>query len=217
VAGYPGLIPIETNVDRFRYILSQSKTYYEGPSVSSGVNTSMFGPNEKWFYGSGTTTFTVPTGKSTIWVSQAGGGGSGATSGTHYYGGDSGELKMCEEVSVTAGETLDVTIGAGGVYAAGGNDGGATTLKRGATTLVSCSGGKKGGSGSPLSVCGKIVGAGASVDTSTVGTIFDARGGGNILCPAPPVVDSVGHRAAFAGAGGGYLGYGGDGFMVITW
>ena len=79
----------------------------------------------------GTGTFTVPGGKPNISIMAVGGGagpgtnsalGAGQLSG----GGGSGAVAWLNNISLTAGQVINYTVGAGG---AGNNDGGDTTVQ----------------------------------------------------------------------------------------
>ena len=114
-------------------------------------------------------TFVVPAGVTQILVVRAkGGGGGGAGSWTsasavHHSGGGGGEGAEVTliPIAVTAGWTLDIDIGAGGAggtaiatsdtYVSGvlGTAGADTTLKHGATALLTVGGGLGGGVSSP--------------------------------------------------------------------
>ena len=104
----------------------------------------------------GTTSFVVPQGVYTLSVPAISGGGGGGPSG--YHSGDchsgvpgaAGIAALNLSFAVTPGETLTVTVGAGGaggtpwVFQAPqriGGVGGITTVKRGATTIYSYAGG----------------------------------------------------------------------------
>ncbi len=86
----------------------------------------------------GSGSFTIPTGVTSISVMAVGGGaGTGTTSalgaGQVTGGGGAGALGILNNLSVTPGETLTYTVGAGG---AGSNNGGDTTVSYGGTNYV---------------------------------------------------------------------------------
>jgi hypothetical protein len=140
--------------------------------------------------------FIVPTGITNVSVDVWGGGGAGggvngASSSTRSGGGGSGgTFTRNATVPVTAGNTITVTVGAGGtgVTAADGNPGGASTFA--AATSVTAAG----GGGGKLATTGTLNGPGGGVSTGTTyngGT--GAAASGN------------------SGAGGGGAGNGGNG------
>lgn len=100
-------------------------------------------------------TFTVPAGVTSIEVHLVGGGAGGPTAPNGVYG-DSSEIAVFGYIGggsgytktvtleVVPGETLDVTVGDGG---AKGEDGEASTIKRGSTILAQADGGKTSGDG----------------------------------------------------------------------
>lgn len=164
--------------------------------------------NEQIFTSSGT--FTVPTGITKVWVTAVGGGGAGGgSSGASSFGnGGSGGVLKNEQVTVTPGGSVTVTIGAGGTGVGGGtgNSGGQTSF--GSLTAAGGAGGKKnfGASESLTGVNGGGNGGGVG---------GDANAGG-------------GAAAANTGAGGGGAGRdqfasqlaggaGGSGVVVVRW
>jgi hypothetical protein len=99
----------------------------------------------------GTTTFTVPNFVTTLTINAAGGGGGGGNltdSGCNNDygtggGGSSGQLIAGYSLTVTPGQTISVTVGAGGSpQAVGGN----TVITAGAT-IITLKGGNPGGGG----------------------------------------------------------------------
>jgi hypothetical protein len=89
-------------------------------------------------------TWTVPAGCKKIDVfAVGGGGGSSANVGG---GGGGGYTSLVYNISVTPGEMLTATIGAGGALSADGN---ATDIKRGSSVLASAPGGECEGKGGP--------------------------------------------------------------------
>jgi hypothetical protein len=109
-------------------------------------------------FDSGSHTFDVPTGVSSVIVKAwgGGGGGGGGGNGSSANGGDgAGGAFAQATLSVTPGETLNVNVGGGGVggeYSSGGNDaggggggGGYTAIFRSTTRLLVAAGGGGGG------------------------------------------------------------------------
>lgn len=98
-------------------------------------------------------TFTVPAGVTTVWVTMTGGGGSGsnATGGSGWAaaGGGAGAYVIKQAVNVTPGASITVTIGAGGSGVDNtvntGNNGGATSF--GSVSVSGGEGGPRGSSG----------------------------------------------------------------------
>ena len=146
--------------------------------------------------------WTVPTGVFSIsMVAIAGGGGgggvysSGARSGS---GGAGGELRYANDVTVTPGEVLTIATGAAGLAGArnaNGQDGGASSVLRQSTTLLSAIGGGAGVFGG-----GGAGGTGGTGDGAQVGG--NGGAGGNY---------QAGSRGGGGGGAGGYSGVGGAG------
>lgn len=102
----------------------------------------------KEFTSSGT--FTVPANVSSLKVVALGGGGGGGHNSANFLtqnsGGGGGGGGMCiSSLSVTAGESLTVTVGSGG--SAGGGNGGNSQVLRSSSLLIEGGGGSGGGQG----------------------------------------------------------------------
>jgi len=145
-------------------------------------------------------TFTVPAGVTSIAVVVVGGGGGGGGSEDSDEtggGGGGGALAYVNNLSVTAGESLTVTVGSGGNGGngdSGGSSGGFSRLARGGTTLAQANGGGGGqhrGSG----------GSGGTVSTGTGGSGGQGGQGSN----------RNGSNSGGGGGAGGYSGAGGRG------
>lgn len=146
-------------------------------------NTAGVSPAGQQAYTSpGSFSFTVPFSVTSIAVVCVGGGGGGALG----FGADGGNLRYVNNISVTPGETLTVSVGAGGPGTSTGNAGGDSFLKRGGTTLALASGG--------YSI------------TTNVGT----GGNGGLGAAGLSVSGSYG-SVQNGGGGGGAGGYGGNG------
>lgn len=152
--------------------------------------------NRSQFATAGVSSFIVPAGVSTIKVRAwgAGAGGSNAGSASTGYGGGAGAYVEAI-VPVTAGETLTITVGAGG---AANTSGGDTTIVRGATTLISAGGGVRGDS----------TGLGGSYSLHASVTGFGINGGsGDVRFINTGATDPI----AMVGANGGHCPNGGPG------
>lgn len=136
------------------------------------------------------TTVTVPSGANSIHVQAAVGGGAAGVSGAEYdksggesggTGGGSGAYISDKVFSVTEGETLTLTIGAGGSNSQQGSypnfsaEGGATTVLSGSTTgsIFSLAGGGGGGS------------SGGSTPNGSVRTNTPSSGGSATISATP--------------------------------
>lgn len=157
------------------------------------------------FTTSGTSSFTVPAGVTSVSAVVVGGGGGGsastlASNGVSGGGGGGGGLSY-GTFTVTPGETLTVIVGAAGTggTSAGQNNataGGTSQIRRGSTALLIANGGAKGN----YNVSG---GTGASGGTGNLGTEADGGGnGGN---------GGEGQTGNGSGGGGGAAGYTGGG------
>ena len=169
--------------------------------------------------------FTVPANVSTLWYSGTGGGGgggggggvSGVTSGYSATsgggGGQAGQFARRIPITVTPGQTLTITIGAGGTAGTagtagttGGNGGnGGNTTVTGTGVSVTLTGGT-GGHGS----------AGVSSSNNTVGTIGSAGGAGADDGFYGIAVPSSGYDAGGWGGRGGNTPFGTSGGSSAT-
>ncbi|MBU6280410.1 MAG: hypothetical protein KGN78_14310 [Actinomycetales bacterium] len=215
------------------------QTGSQGPSGTRGAQGERGAIGPRGYSGAGgyqafsaNASFVVPAGVTSVRVEAWGGGGSSegyARSVGNGCPGESGRYLM-SHVSVTPGETLEVSIGQGGVPTTSepevygtvrrvwGQPGGATTLRNSAgTTLVSAAGGDGYGVGDHVLWCSD-----AMVPSS------DVTGGGAVAVrrDAPPVQSMLPSVIAANGAipsNGGPLGgppyafKGRAGEMVITW
>lgn len=169
--------------------------------------------------------FTVPAGITTLWVSGCGGGGGGggtssvtASSVGGAGGGGAGQCVIRFPYSVTPGQVLVVTIGAGGVGGtpgANGGQGGDTilgsivTLGRGfggapGTVSTTAAGGGVGGAGFPTGADG------ADASNNSNGAGYGGHGGGGLYSPGGRITKGTGGAAA-VGAAAPYYGGGGAG------
>ena len=159
--------------------------------------------NGQIYSAAGTSTYTVPTGVTTITVKAWGGGGGGGNatgSGNTGNGGNGGGGGFAQaNLTVTPGANLTVDVGtggtAGGTTRNGGNGGGYSAVLNGATYLIQGGGGAGGGGGDDTGSGG----AGGPGGCSTSGTSCNgttgtggAGGGGS----------TSGGTAGAAGTGG---------------
>jgi hypothetical protein len=162
----------------------------------------------------GTNTFTVPTGVTSISAVAVGGGGGGRT-GNGGTGGNGGNLRYVNDISVTPGEILSVQTGAAGFPPDNNSTsaGGDSFISRGATRLVSASGGSPGVTAGqqPAANSGVNVGAGGNGGSGGFLTNETNAGGGGGAggYSGNGGAGSVGQTTGFNGAGGG--GGGGSG------
>lgn len=184
-------------------------------SVSDGVNTAYFSstiellfsipPGGIVFTTTGSHSWTVPAGVSRISVVAVGGGGGsgpyqGSGNGPGSSGGAGGALAYKNDWTVTPGQTVSITVGAGGQQSAGAspnNNGGASTVSYGGHTLTA--GGGQGGTG-------------GSTVTTAGGTPSGHDGGGSGGTGNSGGPDNGDDGTPGAGGGaGGYSGNGGNG------
>ncbi|MDB5177099.1 MAG: hypothetical protein JWN75_767 [Candidatus Saccharibacteria bacterium] len=170
----------------------------------------------------GTSSYTVPTGVTSITVKAWGaGGGGGAGGGTGAGGAGGGGGYVTTTISVTPGETLNVYVGGGGgagtrnTGGGGGGGGSFSGIARGAVPLAIAAGGAGGGGGNNAAArTGGAGGAGGGTTGVTGGSA-----GGTAPVPTggtggtPSSGGGVGTNGTNVGGGGGYLqgGLGGDG------
>jgi len=165
----------------------------------------------------GTTTWTVPTGVTSISAVVVGGGGAGGGGSTGSYsgsGGSGGNLGFAVSIPVTGGQVLDITVGAGGTGGTGnGARGGESRIDYQGTGYLWASGGQGG-----LAASGNVVytstssskGGNYIYSTSPLSNGFGGRGGQSGGVAAPNSWGGGG------GGAGGYSGRGGDGGYGTT-
>ena len=171
--------------------------------------------------------WTVPTGISTIYVTGCGGGGAGAqynsSTVTHGAGGGGAGSAILAAVLVTAGQTYNITIGAGGVASIGntgasGASGADTSMwiTSPATPIISLHGG--GGGGTTLFGSGSGGDGGGGLISGSASGIIPGSSGG-------PISLGFGGPGLGSGGAGGYGGVsttygpasGQPGFLIIQW
>lgn len=137
----------------------------------------------------------VPAGVTSVSAVVIGGGGGGIGNANGGCGGSGGDLRTFNNLAVTPGETLTITVGAGGTGGTAPTQGGISRIQRGGTTLLQASGGG----------AGTISGSGARNGTSTAigGSVSGGDGG-----TSPNTTTAL---CSGGGAAGGYAGAGGNG------
>jgi len=143
----------------------------------------------------GNTNWTVPAGVTSISAVVIGGGGGGIASTSGGCGGGGGDLRTYNNLAVTPGETLTITVGSQGLAGGGPTAGGISRIRRGGTDLLVAAGGG----------AGTISGSGAKNGTSTTigGSVAGGDGG-----TSPNTTTSA---TSGGGGAGGYTGAGGNG------
>jgi hypothetical protein len=169
------------------------------------------------------TSFTVPSGVTQLFIHGCGGGGGGGGEGggtTKGSGGGSGRWDSFS-LSVTPGQIISVVIGSGGsggsngINGAGGNDGSPSTFG----SLNFAPGG--GGLGGKTAYSGSFIpggfggGGSASLYGSSggVGSPGHAQSGSNAVNTSAPANTGGGG----GGADGGSAGNGGSGIIIVSW
>lgn len=189
--------------------------------------------NQTWATTPATRSFTVPTGVERIRIKGCGAGGSGGAAGGRNTGsggnrvsgggggGGSGGGIVIQEIAVTPGETLTITLGKGGARVAGvitgtapsGNNGTSTTIAGSFGTLT-CPGGEAGTGGTSANGASNGVG-GAGGDTSVpdIAGAMQADGGtgGNGTTSSSDTGDNGQSTSLKSGGTGGASGDGGGG------
>ena len=191
------------------------RTGYTG-NGSIGANGTKYVVQQ--FTATGTATWTVPQGVTSVDYLVVGGGGSGTRGYCNYlwgHGGGGGGVST-GSLSVTGGTAYTVTVGAGGAGAASqsctnshtGSVGGTSSLATGGSTVVSASGGGTGYS-SPYSYSATQALGGTSGTGNRSGSSFSYAGGngggGTNGCGAPGLCGAGGGGGA-GGAGSGLTG-----------
>ena len=195
---------------------------------------------------SATSTWTVPSGVTSVNLTLVGGGGGGGTGspigvrpGGGGGGGGAGSVVQTYSTPVTPGQVLQITIGAGGAGAAAssgysGLNGGTTSVTIGSTVIAALGGGGGGGTiappgsslrNSPPGTGGSGGGGGACGDTgiqagARAGSSPNANAGGQGWTDAH-TTDCGGGGGGAGGPGGsayqGANGYGGLGMLVTVY
>lgn len=162
-------------------------------AASNSITTDVL-PGQQAYNSTGTYTFTVPTGVTSIATVVVGAGGGQYGPNGNFSGGGGG-LAYVNNISVTPGESLTVYVGfSTQAYNCGSNQ--ESSLKRGGTYLVRASGGTNGGVNNAGGASSTTQGAGGSPVTGTGGT--GGAGGGNNSS-----IGAAGGAAGYAGNGGG--------------
>lgn len=180
-------------------------TYLNSANYTSYITGSSL--KSQTFTGSGT--FTVPAGITSVWVTMVGGGGSGGSNAQSSGAGGGGGGAYClkRAVSVTPGAGVAVTIGGGGggVNNSDGNDGGASSFGS-----VSVSGGIGGLGQSTFSMGGAgggNGGVGIGTNNASGRQPYPATGPGGRGGKS----DTTTYWGSFSGGGGGLFGDGTNG------
>lgn len=220
-------------------------------ALNSTLGTSSFLSLDKMIQAHGTQTFTsngtftVPDGVTKIWITACAGGQGGTRykgSGSYNYGGkggDGGECIIREPYSVSAGQTISITVGNGGSAGSNGTPtiiGNLVTLRGGGTTtgLVGAGVGGEGGfyydsssnRGAEYGLDGVRGNGGTVADRSVRSSPNGGGGGGSYGCGGNGADSSKGASQfppGYGGGGGGGSYYydgasaGGDGIVIIEW
>lgn len=200
---------------------------YKFPDGTTQTTAPVIPPHGKQrFTASGT--FTVPVGVTTVWVSMSGGGGGGNCTygGAGGGGGGGANAVVAQQISVTPGTNVAVTVGGGGSGAlfnictgsSGGGPGGASSF--GANMVAGGSGGTGATGGGAAGGSGGT--RGGNLDASIGGP--GGTGGGSIFgSGGPGLANAVGGPGGGYGGGGGGStgsvngGAGAPGFVLVEW
>lgn len=206
---------------------SSASTSTDGSTTSTTTTPSATSPQN--YSTPGDYVFTVPAGVTQLTVTAVAGGGSGARASAftpanyRYAGGGSGERRI-HTFAVTPGDTVDVTVGAGGGGSTGiGQSGSLSLIAHDTLTLLAIGGGGGqlgpcySGSGGPYP--GGVGGSGGSGGTGTNGNA------GSNTTAFPACGNGAGGASVGLGAGAGSAGSsisnvanpGGNGYVRISW
>lgn len=190
---------------------------FPNQTVTNTVTSAYVGGRGQVFTANGT--FTIPTGVTALKVTVVGGGGGGPVGGN--FGGGGGATAIKWLTGLTAGNTLAVTIGAGGAgkvstgSQASGNAGGNSTVASGTQTITTITGGGAPATDSSVSL--------QSASTATNGDInigsrpFFSNGQNSLFGFGGAFVNSnTGGAATGYGAGGANGGSQGCGYSNST-
>ena len=158
-----------------------------------GSNLGQFPTAPSRYSTPGSYSYTIPAFVKSINVQVTGGGGGGSdgtgdvsgigrTNGTPGAGGGAAPVVTLNNYTVTTGQVLSITVGAGGggggAYGNSGATGGTSSVYIGATKLAMSTGGS--GGGAPPSNGGISYGGGAGSGSGAAGvSVGSASGGGN--------------------------------------
>lgn len=166
----------------------------------------------------GTSTFIVPAGVTSICGLVVGGGAGGYyfTGSDQDEGGGGGATRYRNAISVTPGESLTVTRGAGGITSpTSARNGGESTIKRGTTVLLRAGGATGRTPGTGTTIGGNVGGGDGATGGLGTGATRAGGGGAGGYSGAGGSGSSIGSSASGAGTGGapsgGHHGYGGGG------
>lgn len=138
----------------------------------------------------GTTSWIVPSGMTKISAVAVGAGSSGN-------GGGGGELRWSNDIAVSSGETLEISVGTSG---SGVTSPGPSTIKRGSTVLLQANGGS---SGTTTSGGSGGIGDGGGDGGNAAGSGRSSGGAGGYTAPGG---NGSGSAAGKGGGGVGLLG-----------
>jgi hypothetical protein len=150
---------------------------------------------------SGPISWVVPSGVTKISAVCIGGGGGGKGDGSGGGGGAGGDLRYYNNLSVTPGETLTITVGVGGTGGTSPTAGGYSRIARSGTTLLEAAGGGAGSTTSSGAKNGTSTTVGGSVGGNDGGTSTNSGGAST---------------SSGAGGAGGYAGNGGTGASLTN-
>lgn len=182
-------------------------------SISTKIAAQTFTTNTSW---------TVPSGVSSLSILCVGAGGGGEGGGTNVKGanaacsgGGGGALSYTNNISVTAGETLNITVGVGGTAGQGSNGaataGGNSQVIRASNSqvLVRAVGGGAATQGTQTTP--GTAGAGGAAASGVGGVRYSGGSGGT-----GSVVSSTSRSGAGGGGASGYSGNGGAGASLVN-
>lgn len=237
--GWVGLYIITVNYGQTAIGAANIMPYPTAPFVPAKLGPGMMPGFAHELVFTASSVFTVPSGVTRMMATVVGGGGSGGSVAGNGSGGGAGGGVATKIFSVTAGQTIAVTVGAGGaaVSSSNGQNGASSSFG----SFVSATGGQGGdklgitftpsggqGSGGDLNLPG---GTGrAAIIQTTPGAYLGGMGGdcpgfgtgGNFVTNAAGSFANgfagVGYGAGGGGAAnGGVSGAGGAGLVIVRW
>lgn len=211
----------------FTGALSAATGTFNGQLLAGVLDTSSFTGESHIFDTPGTYYLTVPSGKTSVRITLVGAGGGGGGGGAHMDdgrlgggggGGGGGGTVASGTYTLSAGDTIAITVGQGGAgggaaawYGSGGGGSGQATVASGALYLIASGGGGGGGGTSAASVYGRVAYGGSG---GYIGGLDGETASGETIYSPHTGLGGRGGSTPYGagGSGGGYNSAGANGW-----